>query len=143
MHPGNQVSGTRKVIKMHRSHGTVHSPSTWSPELLGPGKCKKPRACFGEFPCRATWSLSSVDQESTCTPHEMGQTQCGSYTASTPQHASDICLQCSSLPTAQQNQLAQISDHLHPLVSGQKLDIEETCKQRKPKQTNNREPLWK
>ena len=79
---------------MHRPPGTVHSPSTWSPELLRPGKglnahptksmllwsiqepepeqlrpgkCTKPRACFGLFPCRATWSLSSVDWESTRT----------------------------------------------------------------------------
>ena len=35
------------------------------PEQLRTGKCTKPRAYFGQFPCRATWSLSSVDQEST------------------------------------------------------------------------------
>ena len=35
------------------------------PEQLRPGKCTKLRAHFGQFPCRATWSLSSVDQEST------------------------------------------------------------------------------
>ena len=28
-------------------------------------------------------------------------------------------------------------------MSGQKLDTEETCKQRKPKQAKKREPLWK
>ena len=37
------------------------------PEQLRPGKCTKPRACFGQIPCRGTWSLSSVDQESICT----------------------------------------------------------------------------
>ena len=48
-----------------------------------------------------------------------------------PTHASDISLKCSSLPTAQLNQLAQISDHLHPLVSGQKLDTEEQTEEAK------------
>ena len=54
--------------------------STWEPE---PGKCTKYRARFGQFPCRATWTLSSVDPESShrCEP---GQTQCGPYTAPTP-----------------------------------------------------------
>ena len=91
-HSGNQAAGTREVIKMHSPPGTVHSSSTcllrcsdpgmaqntcptesmplWStqepePEQLRPGKCTKPRACFGEFPCTATWSLSSVDWKST------------------------------------------------------------------------------
>ena len=35
------------------------------PEWLRPGKCTQPRAHFTQFPCRATWSLSSVDWEST------------------------------------------------------------------------------
>ena len=88
VHPGNQVSGAGEVTKMHRPHGTVCSPSTWLPEplrpgkgtkrmpnpvyafveylrtwteQLRPGKYTKPRASFGQFPCRATWSLSSVD----------------------------------------------------------------------------------
>ena len=33
-HPGNWVVGTRGLIKMHSPPGTVHSPSTWSLELL-------------------------------------------------------------------------------------------------------------
>ena len=91
-HLGNQEAGTGEMIKMHNPPGTVYSPSTghlsslglgraqntsptksvplWStqepePEQLRPGKCTKPRACFGQLPCRTTWSLSSVDQEST------------------------------------------------------------------------------
>ena len=95
---------------MHSAHGTVHSQSTWWPELLGPRrgikrmpnrvcavveypkpepeqlrpvKCMKPRPHFGQFPCKATWSLSSVDLESTC-HRELGQTQCGPYTVRTP-----------------------------------------------------------
>ena len=87
-----RLSGAGEVIKMHSPPGTVRSPSTcllhcsdpgmaqnacptesvplWStqgpePEQLRPGKCMKPRALFGQFPCRATWSLTSVDWEST------------------------------------------------------------------------------
>ena len=77
---------------MHGPPGTVRSPCIWFPELLGPGKgtnthptesvllwgtrepepeqlrpgkCMHPRDHFGQFPSRATWSLSSVDREST------------------------------------------------------------------------------
>ena len=39
-HPGNS-SRSREVIKTHRPPGTVRSPSTWSPEMLGPGKGTK------------------------------------------------------------------------------------------------------
>ena len=35
------------------------------PEQLRPRKCMQPQALFGQFPCTATWSLSSVDWEST------------------------------------------------------------------------------
>jgi len=82
-HPGSQAAGTREVIKSHRPPGTVRSPSTWLPELLGPGKGTKSRVHLRQFPCRATWSLSSVDWDSTCTV-SWGKTQCGLYTASTP-----------------------------------------------------------
>ena len=41
MHPINQVAGTGEVIKKQGPPGTVHSQSTWSPELLGPGKGTK------------------------------------------------------------------------------------------------------
>ena len=78
--------------KTHQTPGTAHLPSTWclscsdlgsaqnegptesvplcstqepEPEQLRPGKCMQPRACFRQFPCRATWRLSSVDWEST------------------------------------------------------------------------------
>ena len=42
-HLGNQAAGTREVIKTHGPPGTAHSPSTWLPELLGPGKGTKRR----------------------------------------------------------------------------------------------------
>ena len=88
------MSGTREVIETHSLPRTVSLPSTWllevlgpgkaqnarstesaplwstqepEPEQLRPGKCTKPRAHFGQFLCRATWSLSSVDGESTHT----------------------------------------------------------------------------
>ena len=78
--------------KTHCPAGRVKLPSTWLPELLRPrkgtkrsptksvplwstqepeperlrpGKCTQPRASFRQFPCRAIWSLSSVDREST------------------------------------------------------------------------------
>ena len=41
VHPGNRAAGTGELIKMHGPPGTVHSPSTWSPELLGTGKGAK------------------------------------------------------------------------------------------------------
>ena len=67
VHPGNRVAGKGEVIRCTTLLGSVHLSSTWSPEMLRPGKYMQPRACFRQFPCRATWSLSSVDQESTHT----------------------------------------------------------------------------
>ena len=37
-HMGYRSAGTGLVIKMHGPPWTVHSPSTWSSDLLGPGK---------------------------------------------------------------------------------------------------------
>ena len=87
-------------------------------------------------PGRETYSLSSVDRESTHTVS--GGKPSVAETLGT--HASVICLQCSSLPTARLNKGALKSVHHHPLVSGQKLDTEETSKQKKLKQ---REMPWK
>ena len=108
---------------MNGAPGTVHSPSTWWPEMfrpgkgtkrtpnqvcalveypkpepeqLRPGKCVKHSVCFGQFPCRATCSLSSVDLVSTCRG-ELGLTQCGPYTMSTP-HTHEWCLFAVFLP---------------------------------------------
>ena len=53
------------------------------PEQLRPWKCTKCWACFGQCPCRATCSLSSVDPESAC-HHKIGQIQCGPFTGNTP-----------------------------------------------------------
>ena len=40
-HPWEQAARTGEAIKMQGPPGTVHLPSTWSPELLGPGKGTK------------------------------------------------------------------------------------------------------
>ena len=42
-HSGNRVAGTREVIRRTPHLGRQLSPSTWLPELLGPGKGKKCR----------------------------------------------------------------------------------------------------
>ena len=61
---------------------SVSLRSTQEPEQLRPGKCRKCRVRSRQRPCRAPWSLSSVDPGST---HglELRQTLCGP-TASTP-----------------------------------------------------------
>ena len=63
---------------------SVSLRSTWDPESeqLRRGKCMECRACFGQYPCRATWSLSGVDWGRThrC---ELGQTLCGPCAART------------------------------------------------------------
>ena len=43
MHPGNQVARMGEAIRRIPHLGRVHSPSNWSPELLGPGKGTKLR----------------------------------------------------------------------------------------------------
>ena len=40
-HPGNLEAGTGEVIRCTAQLGRGHSPSTWSPELLRPGKGTK------------------------------------------------------------------------------------------------------
>ena len=125
-HPGNRVARTREVHKMHSLPGTVCLTSTQPPEQLGPGKgtkctaylslcphgapknvrcgkCKKCRTHLGQHPCRAAWSLSSVEVHAT-----LG---CDKPSVVHPLHAprthnSSICLKCLSLPTAQQDKWA-------------------------------------
>ena len=92
VHPGNWAAGMEAVIRhiaqlgewnyqapgclscsdLGRAQNAVPTESVplWStqepePERLRPGKCTQPRASFRQFPCRAIWSLSSVDREST------------------------------------------------------------------------------
>ena len=92
-HPGKWAARTGEVIRRTTppgesaltKHPVAWAAQTWEahktlaqpslclcggtqepePEQLRPGKCTQPRACFRQFPCRATWSLSSVDLENT------------------------------------------------------------------------------
>ena len=91
-HPGNQGAGTREVTRCTtqlgecthqapghlscsdprraQNTGPLESVSLWStwepePEGLRPGNCTQPRAHSRQLPSRATWSLSSIDWEST------------------------------------------------------------------------------
>ena len=83
--PGHlSCSDLRRAQNARRAESVpLRSSREPEPEQLTPGKCMKCRAHFGQYPCRATWSLSSVDQESTYSC-ELGQTQCGPYTKVTP-----------------------------------------------------------
>ena len=89
--------------------GPTKSAPLWSsrepePERLRPGKCMQPGPTSNRSP------QSNLEPEQ-CrlgkhTRCERGQTQCGQDTGNTPQHARDICLQCSSLPRARLNKQA-------------------------------------
>ena len=69
--------------KMHSPSWSVPLQSTREPKHLRPGKGKKCRNDVRQCPCRAPWSLSSVDPGST---HCLGlwQTQISPYMESTP-----------------------------------------------------------
>ena len=82
--------------------GPFKSAPLWStqepePERLRPGKCTQPRAHFRQFPCRATWNLSSVDWESTHAVNR-GKPSVAQTLQAPHTHASDIFLQCSPSP---------------------------------------------
>ena len=157
-HPGNQAARAGEVIKMYSLPGIVHSPSTWSPELLRPGKgtkCTPNWVCaLAEYlrtwtwaaltwevhemqgplwtvPCRAPWSLISVDLESICRC-ELGQTQCGPSTVSTP-HTCQWYLFAVFLPP--HNTTEQMNLNKRPPSPPQTPEIrhQKIFKQRKPK----------
>ena len=99
-----QAPGRLSCLDLGRAQNACPTESVplWStqepePERLRPGQCTQPRARFRQFPCRATWSLSSVDWEST---HAGGKPSVAETLRALPTHASDTCLQCSSLSTA-------------------------------------------
>ena len=58
--PRKQSGWDRRGDQMHHTPGIVHSPNTWSPELLGPGKGTKLRpnwvCAFVEYPRTWTWA---------------------------------------------------------------------------------------
>ena len=91
--PGSQAAGTGDVIRQthhlpgesarakhlvtwnartweEHKRGPTKSTPLWStpepkPEWIRPGKCTQTMVYFRQFPCRATWNLSSVDRDST------------------------------------------------------------------------------
>ena len=105
-HPGNLAAGTGEVIRCTAQLGRGHSPSTWSPELLRPGKgtkhlCGAPESlnlsgsdlgsARNPQPALDSSLQSNLEPEK-CRPgkhthREQGQIQCGQDTASAP-HAS-------------------------------------------------------
>ena len=108
-HCARQAPGHLSCSDLGRAQNACPTQSVplWStrepePKQLSPGKCTKLRAPFGQLPCRATWSLSSVDLEST---HAVsgGKPSVVHTLRALPTDANDICLQCSSLLTTQLN----------------------------------------
>ena len=71
-HPGNQAAGTGEVIRCTPHLGRVHLPSTWLPELLGPGKGTKRRpnwvCAFAEYPRTWTWAAYTCEVHATQGP---------------------------------------------------------------------------
>ena len=124
--------GPGKGTKQHSPSGSVPLQSAWEPEQLRPGKCMKHRVHLGQYPGGAPWSLSSVDPGNT---HHLGpwQTQCGPSTARTPHTCQWYLFAVSLLPHSKTEQVSLNKWRPSLLVSGQKLDTEESCKQRKPK----------
>ena len=105
------------------------------PERFRPGRCMQPRASLGRFPAEQprAWAVWAGGH----TRCERGQAQCGWDTASTRQ----CYLFALSLPPhSATEQVSLKSVHHCPLVSGWKIDTEETSKQKKLKP---REPPWK
>ena len=121
--PETESGMGRGEVALHLKR--VCSSSSWLPELLGQGRHKmqaQPSLCpcggpenlslsglglgsacnSGPAPCRAAWSLSNVDGESTHAVSR-GKPSVARTLRVLPTHASDICLQCPSLPTAPLN----------------------------------------
>ena len=115
--------------------------STRETERLRPGKCMKCRACFGQYHCRETLGLSSIDPGSThCL--ELGQTQCDPYTVSTP-HTSQQYSFAVSLPP--HNTTEQVSlNKWPPLAPCVRAKIRHWRDlQTEEDKIKKREPLWK
>ena len=142
------------------SEGNITGKNFWLPEQHGTGKSIKHTAHLGLCPYRALKSLRGLDLgsawntgptwDSAIAKHPgawavwtwevyvvlpCGKPHVVHRLCALPTHARDIFffLQCPSLSTAQLNEWTWINGHFCPLVSGRKLDTEETCKQRKPK----------
>ena len=103
---------------------------TWETEWLGPGKCMRCTAHMELCHHGALRSLSGLDLGSGCSLG-LWQPPCGPSTMSALPHACDVCLQCSSLSTAQLNKWAWISGHFTPSCQGRNLTLKR-CKQKRP-----------
>ena len=103
--PRSGIAGSYGSLGQGR-HKTQAQPSLrlcGVPENLNLSGLGLGSACnSGHAPCRATWSLSSVDGESTCALNGDKPSVAGTLRV-LPTHASGICLQCPSLPTARLN----------------------------------------
>ena len=158
VHPENQVAGMGEEISCSdcarqtpghlscsdlgrvQNAGTESAPlrTTQVPEpgQLRPGKCIQSRASPDSSRQRLNLEPEQCGQGGHMR-HEQGQAQSGRGTVSERQ----CYLFAVSLPphsTTEQVSLKNV--HHRPLVSGRKLDTEETSKQKKLKQ---REPPWK
>ena len=157
-HPGNRAAGTREVMRPTAPPGAcalAKHPVAWScldlgraqnagptevvplwstrepePQRHGPGKCSQPRARLRQLPCTATWSLSSVDRESTHSvsgANPVWPRHC-EHSPHTP-----VIFAVFLPPRSTTEQVSLNKGPPSPLVSGQKSDTNETCKQRKSK----------
>ena len=104
-----QVPGHLSCSDLGRAQnsGPTESMLLWStresePEWHRSEKCTQPKVHLRQFPSRATRTLNSVNQESTHTVSR-SKPSVGKTLQALPTHASDICLQCSTLPTPQLN----------------------------------------
>ena len=118
VHPETEAGTGRGEVTLHL--GREPSSSSWLPELLRDRegtKCRPNRVCAfvedpktgcvrhaGSAPYKAAGSLSSVDRESTHAVSGGKHIVVGTLRV-LPTHASDICLQCPSLPTARLSKL--------------------------------------
>ena len=107
-----QAPGHLSCLDLGRAQnaGPIDSVPLWSTqehetEWPSPGKCTQLMARFRQFHFRATWSLSSVNWESTHAKSR-GKPNVAQTLQAVPTCTTDICLQCSSLPTAQLNKWA-------------------------------------
>ena len=80
----------------------VMDGEAWRAAIRGVTKSRTRLSDLTELNCRVTQRLSSIDREST---HSLsgGKPSVAQTLRALPTHASDICMQCSSLPTAQLN----------------------------------------
>ena len=104
-HPGNQAAKTGEVIKTQGPLGTVHWTSAWSPELLKPGKGTK---CMPNWVCALAgyWRTRAAQTWEAHAALSWSKPSVFHTQQALPAHASDICLQYPSLPTAQLNKWA-------------------------------------